>query len=104
VSKPITSFVGLDAHADSIAIGVAPSGRQEPHFVGTVSPQWGSLSKALCRLGKPEALPIVYEAGPCGYTLARQLQAYGPHFHRMRGIPTFTPYREPLLRIVERYA
>ena len=34
MSKPITSFVGLDAHADSIAIGIAPSGRQEPHFVG----------------------------------------------------------------------
>ncbi len=68
MSKPITSFVGLDAHADSIAIGVAPSGRQEPHFVGTVSGQWGSLSKALSPLGKPEALQIVYEAGPGGYT------------------------------------
>ena len=77
MSKPITSFVGLDAHADSIAIGVALSGRQEPHFVGTVSPQWASLSRALSRLGKPEALQIVYEAGPCGYTLARQLQAHG---------------------------
>jgi len=77
MSKPITSFVGLDAHADSIAIGVAPSARQEPRFVGTVSPQWGSLSKALSRLGRPEALQIVYEAGPCGYTLARQLQAHG---------------------------
>ena len=35
MSKPITSFVGMDAHADSIAIGIAPSGQQEPHFVGT---------------------------------------------------------------------
>ncbi len=77
MNKPITSFVGLDAHADSIAIGVAPSGQEEPRFVGTVSPQWGSLSKALSRLGEPEALPIVYEAGPCGYTLARQLEAHG---------------------------
>lgn len=77
MNKPITSFVGLDVHIDSIAMGVAPRGRAEPHFVGTVAPQWGTLSKALGRLGKPEALQIVYEAGPCGYTLARQLRARG---------------------------
>jgi len=73
----ITSFVGLDVHIDSIAMGVAPSGRSEPYFVGTVAPQWGALSKALGRLGKPEALQIVYEAGPCGYSLARQLRSHG---------------------------
>ena len=77
MNKPITSFVALDTHAESIAIGVAPTGRQEPHFVGTVPAQWGALSKALGRLGKREALQIVYEAGPCGYTLARQLRAHG---------------------------
>lgn len=77
MSERITSFVGLDIHIDSVAIGVAPRGRQEPHFVGTVPPQWGSLSKALGRLGKAEALQIVYEAGPCGYTLARQLRTRG---------------------------
>ena len=79
MKEPITSFVGLDVHIDSIAVGVAPLGRQEPHFVGTVAPQWGTLSKALGRLGKPEALQIVYEAGPCGYTLVRQLRARGYH-------------------------
>jgi hypothetical protein len=50
--KPITSFVGLDTHIDSIAIGVAPRGRQQPHFLGTVPPQRGALSRALGRLGK----------------------------------------------------
>jgi transposase len=77
VRERITSFVGLDVHIDSIAMGVAASGREEPHFVGTVAPQWGALSKALGRLGKPQALQIVYEAGPCGYSLARQLRAHG---------------------------
>ena len=42
-----------------------------------VTPQWAPLSKALGRLGKREALQIVYEAGPCGYTLARELRAHG---------------------------
>ena len=54
MNKTITSFVGLDTHVDSIAIGVAPRGRQEPRFVGTVPPQWGALSKPLGRLGKPK--------------------------------------------------
>lgn len=75
--KPITSFVGLDVHQNTVAVAVASVGREEPRFVGTVAPQWGALSKALDRLGKREALYVVYEAGPCGYILARQLRAHG---------------------------
>jgi transposase len=77
MNEAITSFVGLDVHHDSIAVGSAPEGREEPRFLGTVVPQWAALSKTLSRLGPPKALKIVYEAGPCGYTLARQLQAHG---------------------------
>ena len=40
MQKRITSFVGLDVHKDSIAVGVAPTGSEEPRFVGTVAPQW----------------------------------------------------------------
>ena len=77
MQKAITSFVGLDVHQDSIAVAVAVAGAEEPRFVGTVVPQWAPLSKALSRLGRREGLQIVYEAGPCGYTLARQLRAHG---------------------------
>lgn len=77
MDKFITAFVGLDVHKDSIAMAVAPSGREPPHFVGTVAPQWTGLSKALGRVGPVQQLQIVYEAGPCGYTLARQLRAHG---------------------------
>src|SRR5882724_3547219 len=77
MSNVITSFVGLDVHRDSIAMGVAQTGREPPRFVGTVTPQWAPLSKALGRLGRRQELQIVYEAGPCGYTLARQLRSHG---------------------------
>jgi len=77
MDKIITSFVGLDVHKDSIAVAIAPTGREPPRFVGTVTPQWASLSKALSRLGRVHELQIVYEAGPCGYTLARQLRSCG---------------------------
>ena len=73
MSEVITSFVGLDVHKDCIAVGLAPEGREEPRFLGTVA----ALSKTLSRLGAPKGLKIVYEAGPCGYTLARQLQEHG---------------------------
>ncbi len=73
----ITAFVGLDVHKDSIAIGVAEPGRAAPRFVGTTGPQLPELVKALSHLGRPEQTLIAYEAGPCGYALARQLLARG---------------------------
>jgi transposase len=72
-----TAFVGLDAHAESTAIGVAELGRAAPRFVGTVSGKFTELSKALAKLGEPSKLLVVYEAGPCGYALARELKRAG---------------------------
>jgi transposase len=77
MNKPITSFVGLDVHQDSTAIGVAEAGREAPRFLGTVGPDMTQLLKALKSLGKPNSLLVVYEAGPCGYELVRQLRARG---------------------------
>jgi len=73
----ITGFVGLDAHAASTAIAVAEVGRDAPRFVGTVGVRLAELTKALSRLGEPQRLCVVYEAGPCGYTLARELIRLG---------------------------
>src|SRR5437016_182949 len=77
VSKTITSFVGLDVHKDSTAIAAAEAGREAPRFLGTVGADLGQLLKALKSLGKPETMLVVYEAGPCGYGLARQLRSRG---------------------------
>jgi transposase len=73
----ITGFVGLDAHAESTAIGIAEAGRAAARFVGTVGAKPAELIRALGKLGKPGSLLIVYEAGPCGYGLARELAAAG---------------------------
>lgn len=77
MNEPTTAFVGLDAHAESTAIGVAEPGRAPPRFVGTVGARFVELKQALGKLGDPAALMIVYEAGPCGYALARELHAAG---------------------------
>ena len=59
MSKPITSFVGLDVHQDSTAIGVAEAGREAPRFLGTVGPDLTQLLKSLKSLGKPNSLLVV---------------------------------------------
>jgi transposase len=77
MKETITSFVGLDVHKDSIAIAVAEAGRQAPRFIGTVVPRMASLHKVLRDIGRPARTLVVYEAGPCGYGLARGLSAEG---------------------------
>jgi transposase len=79
MNKSITGFVGLDVHAKSAAISYAPAGRAKPRFIGTVDPTHPQLIKALAQLGKPASLVVVYEAGPCGYELARELADQGYH-------------------------
>src|SRR5262249_46299198 len=69
--------VGLDVHKDSIAIAVAEAGRQAPRFIGTVVPSLPSLRRALRGIGRASSTLVVYEAGPCGYGLARRLNAQG---------------------------
>lgn len=77
MNKPITFFVGLDVHKDALAIGVAEAGREAPRFVGTVGPALAQLLKALMRIGAPESMLVVYEAGPRGYGLVRELHTRG---------------------------
>jgi transposase len=73
----ITAFVGLDVHKEAIAVAVAKAGREPPRFLGTVRPALAPLEKALAQLGCPQQLSVVYEAGPCGYGLARRLLERG---------------------------
>ena len=73
----ITTFVGLDVHSESTAIAVAVVGREAPRFVGTVASRFAELRKALGKLGEPSSLFVVYEAGPCGYGLVRELREAG---------------------------
>ena len=67
-------FVGLDVHADSIAIAVAEPGRSEPGTLATIPNDRAMLLKRLRRLGQ---VKCCYEAGPTGYGLQRVLTAEG---------------------------
>ncbi len=68
--KKNTLFVGLDVHADTIAVAVAESGRNgEVRSLGIVANKPPSIRKLVRKLQKKRELQVCYEAGPCGYTL-----------------------------------
>jgi transposase len=69
-------FIGLDVHADTIAIAVAESG-SEVRSLGIVPNRPESLRKVMKKLGPPESLRVCYEAGPTGYAIYWQLTALG---------------------------
>jgi len=69
--------VGLDVHKDSISVGIAEPGRGAGRVVGKVMHDVSKLIKVLQRVGSPDELHLVYEAGPTGYGLQRALSARG---------------------------
>ena len=54
-----TTYVGLDAHAETTAAAVAEPGRAAPRFIGTVGAKFAELTKALGELGKQGELQVV---------------------------------------------
>ena len=67
-------FVGLDVHADTIAVAVAEPGGTV-RSVGVIPNRPESIRKLVKRLGSPEQLRACYEAGPTGYVIYWQLTA-----------------------------
>ena len=63
----IKIHVGLDVHKDSITVARALPGREDARLVGSVAHDVPKLLKVLAKLGSPEQLHLVYEAGPTGF-------------------------------------
>lgn len=70
-------YLGLDVHKDSISIAVAEPGRAPARLIGRTAHDVSKLLKVLSKVGVPEQLHIVYEAGPTGFGLQRALTARG---------------------------
>src|SRR2546427_12463680 len=69
-------FVGLDVHAETIAVAVAEPGG-EVHALGTIPNTPEAVRRLAKKLGPPETLRVCYEAGPTGDVLYRQPTALG---------------------------
>lgn len=69
-------FLGLDVHAETIAVAVAePDG--SVRSLGTTANRADSIRKLVKKLGPVEQLKACYEAGPTGYVLYWQLAGLG---------------------------
>jgi len=74
------AYIGLDVHKDTIAWSVAIDGRAEPEYGGEIANRPAKIAKLVERLSSrfgAQVLLWCYEAGPCGYTLHRQLLGLG---------------------------
>jgi transposase len=69
-------FIGLDVHAETIAVAVAEPGG-EVRSLGTIPNRPEPIARLIRKLGKPEQLRVCYEAGPTGYVLYWQLSELG---------------------------
>src|ERR1700680_3415019 len=73
------TYVGLDVHKEGIVVAVAEDGlRGEVREYGRIANTAAALDRLVRKLGGAGArLRFCYEAGPCGYSIQRQLSVQG---------------------------
>lgn len=91
-----TVFVGLDVHKDSIVVAYSV-GFGEVEVLGKIGTRAADIDRLCKRMqSKASTVVFVYEAGPCGYSIHRQLSAKG--YHCMVCAPSLIP-RKPGERV-----
>ncbi len=79
--QTITLYIGLDVHKDSITVAIAePLPKGEIRLFGTIANSLQAVERTLTTIRKahPAAhLEVAYEAGPCGFGIARRLKQLG---------------------------
>jgi transposase len=74
------AYIGLDVHKDTITVAIAQCGRGQPECHGQIANTPEAVGKLIDRFSAKyggEQLLFVYEAGPCGYGIYRQILACG---------------------------
>lgn len=72
-----TTFVGLDVHKNTVTVAVLPKGAEQITEVRTIENTPKAIEQMAQRLRGLDPLRFVYEAGPCGYDVQRQLTLLG---------------------------
>ncbi|MBN9691891.1 MAG: hypothetical protein J0M24_16745 [Verrucomicrobia bacterium] len=74
-TKKTIKYVGLDVHAETIAVALADSSG-EPRSYGNIPAHTAALDKLHKRLLQDASeVRYVYEAGPTGFALCRHLRS-----------------------------
>lgn len=71
------TVVGLDVHRESVVTGVLPPWSERVTETARLENTPSSMGKLVQRLGAKGPVEFVYEAGPCGYELHRQITRLG---------------------------
>src|SRR5881227_3680275 len=87
-------FVGLDVHAETIAVAVAEAGG-EVRALGVIPNRLESIRKLIQKLGPVQHLRACYEAGPTGYVLYWQLTKLAVALRGHRAQPSAQQARGP---------
>jgi transposase len=77
--RKVTRFVGMDVHAETIAVAVTEGRDGGARSLGTIANRPEAVRRLLGKLGDPAKLKVCYEAGPTGYALYWQLTRLGVH-------------------------
>lgn len=89
--RDYTTVVGLDVHKESIAVAVLPTGAECVTERTKIENHPAAIEKFVRRVAARGPVEFVYEAGPCGFEVQRQVAALG---HRCVVIaPALTPVR-----------
>lgn len=76
IAQKVKRFVGLDVHAETIAVAVAEL-EGEVRSLGTIPNKPSSITKLVKKLSAAGGWKACYEAGPTGYVLYWQLTKLG---------------------------
>lgn len=71
------TIIGLDVHKETITAAVLPPGAERVVEILKIPSTQSALAALVRRLQPRGPLAFVYEAGPCGYEVQRQLTALG---------------------------
>jgi len=71
-----STVVGMDVHKKNLTVAILPPGKARPVEVVTIENRGKAIARLATRLTTRRAV-FVYEAGPCGYEVQRQLHRLG---------------------------
>jgi transposase len=72
-----TTVIGMDVHKETVVVAVLGPDEAQAQEVLTIANTLEAITRLVNRLGRRGALAFVYEAGPCGYEIQRQITALG---------------------------
>jgi transposase len=86
-----TTVVGLDVHKESIVAAVLPQGHNDVTEKVSIENHPKAIEQLVNRIMRQGPVEFVYEAGPCGYAVQRQITGLGQHCAVIA--PGLTPVR-----------